>query len=176
MKQKEDGYDALALISHFENEARDILKKHELPLDLWEIRKIKIIKVLPPIIDDVIEMFFYFSLVRQYIEQNNISGALCCMTYGVQKALRARIRPFEPDMFRGIRALGFSINANKEKKKQAQGRYLKWQDDADEIWKNDPTLNKTGVAMKIEQKYADNDEYFAKWDTISRHIIKKNND
>ncbi len=103
-KVPEGGYDILAMIHGYENEARNILKAGGYPLTVREILKTRHDKygeslgkpALPRKIRDTMDMLTYFNMVRNYIQKNEISWALCFMAYGVQSSMKARIRPLEP--------------------------------------------------------------------------------
>jgi hypothetical protein len=98
-----EGYDILAMIDGYENEGRDILKAGGYPLTVDEIIHDRFDedglplgkKPLPRRVRDVMDMLLYFDMVRVNIEKKDISFALCFMAYGVQAAMKARIRPQE---------------------------------------------------------------------------------
>ena len=123
-----EGYDILAMIDGYENEGCEILKERGYPLNVSELVDSRFDKngnslarkPLPRRIKDVMDMFAYFEAVRSFIQENNISFALCFMAYGVQAAMKARIRPAE-DLFK----IGAS---RRRKQKETRDKRKTWND------------------------------------------------
>jgi len=98
-----NGMDIFSIIQQYEQEGREILKANGYPLALREMVYSRFddnmnrlrAKPLPRRIRDVMNMLAYFQTVRFYIKKNVVSDALCFMAYGVQAAMKARIRPVE---------------------------------------------------------------------------------
>jgi len=152
-----EGYDILTMIDGYENEGRDILKAGGYPLTVREIiykRDSQPKKAaLPRQIKDVMNMLTYFNMVRVKIKEKDISFALCFMAYGVQAAMKARIRPVEPFIEIGKSNIDGGRNGGKksgkvrlEKTKQLKEQ---WQKDAEKIWKKHPTWKNKRVAEYI---------------------------
>lgn len=169
---KVEEYDISTMIEHYENEARNILKDAGYPLTIRELLDRQAKGRLPRRIHEVKNVLVYFEMVRHYVEKNDISWALYSMAFGVQDAMKARMRPLEPDILRGRKILKAASEGGKSKKQASDLRHQIWQRDAKEIRKNGSTHSNQNVARILEKRYAGDPALKAKQDTIAR-IIKK---
>ncbi len=162
-EQRVSSYNILAMLDGYEKEGRDIIKADGYPLTVREIIRSRHDKdgepldkpALPRRIRDIMDMLTYLNMVRNYIQKNEISWALCFMAYGVQSAMKARIRPLEPLFGMGQE---FSSSQKKRRKNrqiwngktpgQRSERNIKIVED----FKKSP-LNKSSFAEKHHKKY-----------------------
>ncbi|MFH1490301.1 MAG: hypothetical protein ABII06_15455 [Pseudomonadota bacterium] len=163
-----EGYDISAMLDGYENEGRKILKASGYPLTVDEITDSRFNedkmslrkKPFPRRVRDVMDMFLYFNMVRVSIEKKDISFALCFMGYGVQAAMKARIRPMAPliemgksNVDGGGRGGKISGKVRREKAKSIRGN---WQTEAEKIWKKHPAWKNRSVATKVAERIGGN--------------------
>jgi len=173
-----EGYDILAMIDGYENEGRKILKDGGYPLTVNEIMHTRLnedglplgIKSLPRRVRDVMAMLQYFNMVRFKIEEKDISFALCFMAYGVQAAMKARIRHMEPDILRGRSSIEGASRGGQKKKEIDQARHDQWKLDAGKIKEKHPSFTPWRIAGDLVIFYKNNPKLSKKQDTIWRVI------
>lgn len=159
-----------AMINGYEEYAREILSADGYPLttkELWAMRK-----GLPKRIRDILDMFFLFERVRSEVEKNDAKMSAWWMAHAIHSAMRARVRPVEPDIYRGRKTIRAASKGGKTKKQISNDRHQVWQNDADEIWAKHPSYSVWRVAGMLEGKYNGDIELHAKRDTIARTITK----
>lgn len=157
-------YDIMAMIEGYESEGREILKAGGYPLTVREIiyRRYAQPKkeLLPRRIKDVMNMLAYFERVRDYMKKNDISYSLCFMAYGVQAAMKARIRPVEPLIEMGQKNVSGGIDGGKKSGKnrrlKAEPTKANWQTEAEKIWKKHPAWSNSAVAVEIAKRIGGN--------------------
>jgi len=159
-----------AMINGYEEYARDILNNGGYPLtmkELWAMRK-----GLKKQIRDILDMFYWFENVRREVEKNDAKMAAFFMAHAIHSAMKARVKPMEKHMRRGIQTVKGASLGGKVAKQAAGARHKIWQNDADIIWADKPSYTRWRVAEMIEKKYSGDLKLEGKKDTIYR-VIKK---
>jgi hypothetical protein len=172
------------LIQGYEEEAYAILKAGDYPLTTKELKiylsseKEKGRKPSAQI-KDIYQMLICFRFVRDSLKRGNVEEAIYNMALAIQEAAKARIRPIEPDIFRGIKIILSASLGGKIKKNIVREKHDQWQKDADEIWKKHPTYSRLRVANELHGNYKEKEDInldyskISKPDTIRRIIKKK---
>lgn len=148
------GLDVISMIEGYEQEGREILKANGYPLTLREMVYSRFDenknplgeKVLPRRVKDVMNMMGYFQAVRFYINKNVVFDALCFMAYGVQAAMKARIRPVEPLIEIGAN------HSQTQSKKGSTPRHITRNKEIIEKFKKSP-LKISSFSQKYSEKY-----------------------
>jgi hypothetical protein len=162
-------YGLFAMMSGYEEQAREILKDGGYPLtgkELWEMRN-----GLKKQIRDILEMFIWFERVRWEVEKNDAKMSAYFMAHAIHSAMKARIRPEEADIYRGKKTIRGASKGGKAKKQISDSRHEIWKSDARKIWSDKPSYTAWRVAGMLADQYAGKQKLSAEQDTIYR-IIK----
>lgn len=114
-------YGLESMIEGYLEQAEEILKAKGFPTSfdaLWDLRKEK----MPQQIRDILDMMFFFRLVRKMVLNNGASEAALNMGFAIHAAARAQIRPAESLIEMGQ---GFSDTQKKKRENRQTWRGLK---------------------------------------------------
>ena len=166
------------LIMDFRDKAFSFLESNNLPNSYEKLSTLTRAELdaLPVEAKHIYEMLHSFFIVQEKIKENDAELAAWNMAKGILSAMRAEIRPLEPDFFRG-RDVGAGANKGGPAKKGCSAElYECWQEDADGIWENNQRLSKSEVGKILLKKYREDPTIKAKdlrsSDWISRNIQK----
>lgn len=161
MPQADETRNILSIIGGFEAEAVEILKNAGFPSNIKSsagglppcIREILESRCdsagmpfkkrpLPARIFDVISMLQFFWMVRFFIEEKDTNRALCFMAYGMQAAMKARLRPVEPKVDIGVH--------RSEQQKKTRAKRNTWHGmSKEEIQKRDESIRADYAKSKL---------------------------
>jgi len=160
------------LIEYWTHEAEKILQDHGYPTDqraLWDAlqegehaREIHHIRA----------MLFRLNEVRRAISEQRTEAAVWNMALAVQHGMKAKIRPFEPDVARGqsnvIGGKKGGDTSGRKRREKAELEHSLWQAEAVKIWAKHSKWKKSDVAREILK----NPKIDGEFHTI-RQFIKK---
>jgi hypothetical protein len=139
-------YDILAMIAGYEDQGHEILRAAGYSPNFQKLMRSRFSEdgtplgkePLPLKIRDAIEMLSHFHAVRFHLKRNDISWALCYMAYGVQAAMKAKVRPVEPFIESGEK----HIQAQRLKREKRQ------------LWRGKTRAEIRARNMTIKEHYA----------------------
>jgi len=109
-----------------------------------------------PEIHDIAAMLLRLNLARRDISKGLIQSAVWNTAIAVQHGMKAKIRPFEPDVERGQACVDGGGDggrkSGKVRREKSKPTKDQWQTEANKIWLEHPTWNKSRVARKITKK------------------------
>ena len=143
------------LIEYWTHEAEKILQDHGYPIDpqaLWDALQQG---EHAPEIHDIRSMLFRLDQVWRAIAEKRLEAAVTNMALAIQFGMKAKIRPFEPDVERGQSTVAGGKRggklSGKKRREQAKPAHDLWQAAAEKIWMEHPTWSKIRVATKISK-------------------------
>lgn len=143
------------LLEWWTNEAEKILQEQGYPLDLQALWESLLQGEHAPEIHDIRAMLFRLNEVRRAIGEQRTEAAIWNMALAVQHGMKAKLRPFEPDVSRGQSNVSGGMKGGKlsgrKRREKAEPEHSLWQAEAEKIWMEHPTWSKIRVATKISK-------------------------
>jgi len=139
------------LLEYWTNEAETILQEHGYPTDLQGLSDALQEGEHAPEIHDIRAMLFRLNEVRRAIAGNRIEAAVWNAMLAVQFGMKAKIRPFEPDVERGAK-YSETQSDRRGKRQTWKGLSLAQRDERDaKIWAAFKQTKLTRNSFKIDQ-------------------------